>query len=139
MPDSMQDSERAHDESNHEDDSTLPSVGISSRGQISKLSCTMQDSISQHDFYGNHGMHYMGNRAITTTPKDAEKQCIHEHDFHLELQERMRHPIAFHTEMQGDIMYFHQALQQPDAAEFVKALIKEVNGHIENKRRKLVK
>jgi hypothetical protein len=29
----------------------------------------------------------------------------------------MHHPIAFHAEMMGDIMYFHQALQQPDAGE----------------------
>jgi hypothetical protein len=41
--------------------------------------------------------------------------------------------------MMGNIIYFHQALHQPDAAEFVKALIKEVNGLIENKRWKLVR
>ena len=51
----------------------------------------------------------------------------------------LNNPIAFHLEMMGNIMYFHQALQQPDAAEFFKALIKEVNGHIKNKRCKLVK
>ena len=51
----------------------------------------------------------------------------------------MCHSIAFHAKMMGDIMFFHRALKQPDAAEFVKALIKEVNGHIENKRWKLVK
>jgi hypothetical protein len=28
----------------------------------------------------------------------------------------MRSPIAFHAEMMGDIMYFHQAMQQDDAA-----------------------
>ena len=139
LPDFMQDSEGAHDESTNESETTLPTAGISSRGQTRKLSHAMQDSISQHDFYGIPGMHYMGNRAITTAQQDAEIECFHEHDFHLELQERMRHPIAFHAEMMGDIMYFHQALQQPDAAEFVKALIKEVNGHIENKRWKLVK
>ena len=44
----------------------------------------------------------------------------------------MCHPIAFHAEMMGDLMYFHQALQQPDAEEFVKALMKEVNGYIDN-------
>ncbi len=41
--------------------------------------------------------------------------------------------------MFGDIMFFHQALQQPDAGDFVKALAKEVNGHIENKWLKVVK
>ncbi len=47
------------------------------------------------------------------------------HDSHLELQEHMRNPIAFHAEMMGDIMYLNQALQQPDAKEFVKAVVKE--------------
>jgi hypothetical protein len=32
----------------------------------------------------------------------------------------MHHPIAFHAEMMGNIMYFRQALQQPDDAEFLK-------------------
>ena len=35
-------------------------------------------------------------------------------------------------------MYFHQAMQQPDAGEFVKAVIKEINGLID-KRWKLIK
>jgi hypothetical protein len=33
--------------------------------------------------------------------------------------------------MMGDIMYYHQALQQPDAHQFAKAIVKEVNGHVE--------
>eukprot|EP00957_Ditylum_brightwellii_P156179 11887705-Ditylum_brightwellii.AAC.1 len=28
-------------------------------------------------------------------------------------------------------MYFHQAIKQPDAPQFVEAIIKEINGHIE--------
>ncbi len=39
-------------------------------------------------------------------------------------------PIAFLAEMMGDVMYLHQALRQPDAREFMEAVIKEVNGHI---------
>ncbi len=44
----------------------------------------------------------------------------------------MRHPIAFHAEMLGDIMYFQQALKQPNAKEFVQAVIKEVNRHVDS-------
>ncbi len=44
------------------------------------------------------------------------------HDAHLDLQERMRNPIAFLAEMMGDIMYLQQALRQPDAKEFVHVL-----------------
>ena len=54
------------------------------------------------------------------------------HDQELDMQERMRHPMAFHSEMLGDTMYFHQAMNQPDADSFVKATIKEVNGHVDN-------
>lgn len=50
----------------------------------------------------------------------------------------MRNPIAFAAEMMGDIMYFHQAMNQPDSNRFVDALIKEVNGHVENKSWELV-
>jgi hypothetical protein len=34
--------------------------------------------------------------------------------------------------MMGDTMYLNQALQQPDAALFVEAVVQEVNGHIDN-------
>jgi hypothetical protein len=42
----------------------------------------------------------------------------------------MRKPIALHAGMMGDIMYLQQALKQPNAKEFVQAVIKEVNGHV---------
>ncbi len=126
-------------EASNQDSTPAPSAGISSRGRARRMSRAMQDSVSQRLFYGNRGMHYMANKAVLNDPMEAEIQCIKEHEEHLSLQERMRHPIAFHAEMMGDIMYFHQALQQPDAGEFVKALIKEVNGHIENHRWKLIK
>ena len=82
-------------------------------------------------------MHYM-QALQAVTVEEAEFQYALDHDFHLGLQDRMRHPIAFHAEMMGDIMYFHQAMQQDDADEFVKAVVKEVNGHIEHNRWQLV-
>jgi hypothetical protein len=33
--------------------------------------------------------------------------------------------------MMGDILYLQQALRQPDAKEFMQAVIKEVNGHVD--------
>ena len=104
--------------------------GISSRGRQRTLSRAMQESIAQKQFYGSSGMHYMASSAIASENTYADEDEFH--DWHLELQERMSHPIAFHAEMMGDIMYLHQALRQPDAAEFVKAVVKEVNGHVEN-------
>ncbi len=72
-------------------------------------------------------MHYMASQATTGhTDEDLF------HDVHLQLQKRMRKTIAFHAEMMGDIMYLQQALRQPDAKEFVQAVIKEVNGHVDS-------
>ncbi len=52
------------------------------------------------------------------------------HDSNLQLKERMRNPVTFHTEMIGDLIYLQQALRQPDAKEFVQAIINELNGHV---------
>jgi histone deacetylase 1/2 len=40
--------------------------------------------------------------------------------------------------MMGDIMYLNQALRQPDAKEFVTAVVREINGHVDNKNWELV-
>jgi hypothetical protein len=86
----------------------------------------MAESVSQQDFYGNQSMHYMASQDTTG---DTDEDLFH--DAHLQLQERMRNPIAFHAEMMGDIMYLQQALKHPNAKEFVQAVIKEVNGHVD--------
>ncbi len=89
--------------------------------------------MSQRDFYGARNMHYMAQKStIGETPEDLF------HDAHLDLQERMRRPITFHAEMMGDIMYLQQALRQSDAKLFVEAVVKEINGHVENKNWDLV-
>ncbi len=67
---------------------------------------------------------------------EHDYDCLH--NSHLDLQDCMRHPIAFLAEMMGDVIYLHQALRQPDAWEFVEAVIKEVNGHIDNNHWKLI-
>jgi hypothetical protein len=90
------------------------------------MSQRMAESVSQQDFYRDHGMHYMASQ--DTTSKTDEDLF---YDSHLQLQEQMRNPIAFHTEMLGDIMYLQQALKQPNAKEFVQAIIKEVNEHVD--------
>jgi hypothetical protein len=92
----------------------------------------MAELVSQQDFYGRDEMHYMTSQAM----------CEHDYDYlhnsHLNLQDCMHHPIVFLAEMVGDIMYLHQALRQPDAREFVEAVIKEVYGHINNGHWKLI-
>ena len=61
------------------------------------------------------------------------------HNKHLELQEHMWNQITFHAEMMGDIMNYNRALQEPDAKQFAYAVVKEVNGHVDNKRWRLIK
>ncbi len=68
--------------------------------------------------------------ASQATTGDTGKDLFH--DAHLQLQEQMRNLIAFHAEMMGDIMYLQHVLKQPDAKEFVQAVIKEVNGHVDS-------
>jgi hypothetical protein len=102
-------------------------AGASQRGQVCTMSRRMVESVSQQDFYGNQGMHYMASQAnYDNTDEDLF------HDAHLQLQERMRNPIAFHAKMMGDIMYLQQALKQPNVKEFVQVVIKEVNGHVDS-------
>jgi hypothetical protein len=113
--------------------STPVTAGTIQRGRVRTMSKRMADSMSQRDFYGARNMYYMANKSeIGETPYDLF------HDAHLDFQERMRNPIAFHAEMMGDIMYLNQALRQPDAKEFVTAVVKEINGHVENKNWELV-
>ena len=61
------------------------------------------------------------------------------HDYYLELQDWMHHPIAFHAKVMVDIMNYHQAIKQHHAQNFVNAITKEVNGHVEAKCWKLLK
>jgi hypothetical protein len=119
-----------HDSANLQDASS--SAGPSLRGRVCKMSRAMAESVSQRDFYGKEKMHYMASQA----------ECKHNydrlHDSHINLQDCMRHPIAFLAEMMGDVMYLRQALRQSDSKEFVEAVIKEVNGHVDNDHWKLI-
>ncbi len=111
-------------------------AGTSRSRRICTMSRKMAKSTSQRDFFGTSGMHYMAN--LSTTAFDETPEDLF-HDYHLDLQESMQNPIAFHDEMMGDIMYYDQALQQPDAKQFANAIVKEVNGHVDNKLWTLVK
>jgi hypothetical protein len=78
-------------------------AGISQRGRIRTMSKKMAESTSQKNFFGTSGMHYMANKSTTAFDETAQDLF---HDQHLEIQERMRNPLAFHAGMMGDIMYF---------------------------------
>ena len=81
----------------------------------------MAESVAQ-------GLHHMAHQSIIgKTNEDLF------HDAHIELQERMQNPIVFHAEMMGNIMYLQQALRHHYAKEFVQAVVKEVNWHMDCK------
>jgi hypothetical protein len=61
---------------------------------------------------------------------------MHEDDYLL--QDQMKDPIAFMTSSSPDVLYFDQAMQQPDCNEFVKAIISEINDHIDRKHWELI-
>jgi ribosomal protein L13E len=100
-----------------------PITTVSSRGRIRTASRKQMES---QGYYADSVAH------AELSPDEA-------HDYHLNLEERMRHPLSFHAEMMGDIMYYHQAMKQDDADKFVEAIVKEVNGHIDNDNWVLVK
>jgi hypothetical protein len=50
------------------------------------------------------------------------------------LQDKISDPIAFlSSHSDPDTMYFHEAIRQPDSEDFVKAIIKVLNDHIDRK------
>jgi hypothetical protein len=94
---------------------------LSLLSRLVTMSQRLAESVAQ-------GMHHMAHQStIDETNEDLF------HDAHLELHERMRNPIAFHAEMMSDILYLQQVLRQHDAKEFVQAVVKEVNGHVDCK------
>jgi hypothetical protein len=108
------------------------SLGTRSRGRPRTMSRAMKDLVSPWSFYGDSKIHYMRAMHAVMSEEAEYRLFPTEHDYHLGLQDCMPHPIGFHAEMMGDIMYFpQQSMTQPDAKEFVEAVVKEVNGHME--------
>ena len=60
------------------------------------------------------------------------------HDLEYKTQDAMHDPISFMSAMTGDTMYYDQAIREPDAPEFIKSIVKEVNDHIEAKHWELI-
>jgi hypothetical protein len=102
-------------------------AGTSQCGRVRTMSQRISEYVSQWNFYGDQGMHYMASQATNSNTDEDFFQ-----DAHLQLQEQMRNPIAIHAELIGDIMYLQQVLKQPNAKEFVQAVIKEVKRHMDS-------
>jgi len=116
-----------------------PHTGISTCCRACTMMRAMAESVDQRNFFGTSKMHYMAHSATTELDDNGQTVEDRQHDAHLDLQDRMSHPIAFHAEMMGDIMYLNQALCQFDADKFVEAVITEINGHVDNNHWQLTK
>ena len=72
--------------------------------------------------------------ALSTQTKSNEVlgELLHDYALNYEPQAPL-HPLhAFKATSDPDTMYHHQAMRQPDSAEFCKAMMKEVNNQMAN-------
>ena len=123
-------------------DTSTPNGNVSARGRIRRPTQRLQESSDPTTkAWGKSSKTYIGLTS-TSFHSDPVRNPIDydaEHDEHLLMQERMRHPIAFHAEMVGDTMYYHQAMRQPDAPQFMDAIVKEINGHVDGNTWELIR
>ena len=106
----------------HAEESTRPTTSISRvSGRVRRRTQALQDGIDQ-------GLRITSFKS-TVEDVDDYYHALHEDDF--ELQDKMRDPIAFKANSDPDTMYYHQAIRAPDRKEFLKAIIKEINDHID--------
>jgi len=61
----------------------------------------------------------------------GELEILHEDDYRI--QEAMKDPISFAGLIEKDTMYYHEAMGAPDREEFIRAIVKEINDHIDGK------
>lgn len=76
--------------------------------------------------------------SATITEEDRQNffENLHHEDY--QIQELLDDPICFKTTSDPDTMYYHQAMAAPDRANFLQAIVKEVNDHIQNEHWELV-
>eukprot|EP00957_Ditylum_brightwellii_P179239 13654855-Ditylum_brightwellii.AAC.1 len=60
---------------------------------------------------------------VVLTAEYYQAQEIMENVIEMEMDD----PIAFVAKHDPDTMYFHQVIKQPDAPQFVEAIVKEIN------------
>ena len=56
----------------------------------------------------------------------------------LETERLLLDLIAFAASNDPDTLYYHQAMKEPDREEFIRAIVTEINGHVEGEHWELV-
>lgn len=102
-------------------------------GRIRKRTNRMHESIEQ-------GLQITSFTANVEERSEVEREqyyeAMHEDDY--TLQDNMADPIAFKASTDPDTMYYHEAISAPDKDQFLKAIVDEVNAHIDGNHWKLV-
>ncbi len=76
--------------------------------------------------------------AFKASYDDEEEYYYSLHQDDYAIQDQMLNPIAFKASGDPDTMYYHQAIREADKDDFLKAIVKEVNDHIEGNHWELV-
>ena len=122
------------------DDSTQP---LTSRNTLSSMIPELEAGIAndmvqgsnaqppQSDVYRTRsGRESRAPERFDPTGYSAYYEVLHEEDF--QIQDDMCDPIAFKASSDPDTLYYHEAMAAPDRKQFLEAIVKEVNAHIEN-------
>jgi Reverse transcriptase (RNA-dependent DNA polymerase) len=78
---------------------------------------------------------------VTKAPRKLDEYVAYEttpFDSSHESPSTFMDPMAYTASSDPDVMYYHEAMQQPDRVEFVRAMSKEITAHTENKNWKII-
>jgi hypothetical protein len=103
--------------------------GTTRSGRRIKVTEKARESYTQR---GKKWVAWMAN--ALSGPELSPEDEIYEIFAHREydIQDRASDPIAFTASSDPDTMYWHQAMQEPDRADFMKAAVDEVKSHVDN-------
>ena len=104
------------------------SIMVSSRGRTRTVSFQMRESMAQ----GLTSPSILGCEAVVKQQLDENFPFALSHNSFLQEEENMTQPVAYASKDISNIMFYHEAINQPDAIKFAKAIIKEINGHVDN-------
>ena len=105
------------------------STTVNSRRRTRKISGHIRESIIAH---GLTSPSILGLEAVIEQQLDEIFPFEVSHDWLLQEEENMAQLVAYASKDIDNIMYYHDAMSQPDAIEFARVIIKEINGHVEN-------
>ena len=98
------------------------STRVSSRGRNRKISSRMRKSVAQ----GLTSPSILGFEAVIKQQLDQIFPFEVSHNWFLQEEENMAQLVAYANEDVRDIVYYHEAINKPNAIKFAKAIIKKL-------------